>query len=232
MPGFVSHTVMAHDVYKKLKNKKVNLDYMITYSLGGDLSKYAKCRYDSHHKDMDKFIYEMARYIKENNLMDDKNIMGVLYGHICHYVMDNTIHPLVRKIDKTCVNTKHNHTLIEVYYDNYLVRDVTKKNYLKQGILKTKSNQKINKMINNIYKEVYDTAKVANYYQFNLLLYKILKNIYIIFGDKLTNKVMGLNRFLKHNSDKLLNQEFDEMYELSVTLAYEYIKNVINYIKN
>ena len=77
MPGFVSHTVMARDVYNKLKDKNVSIDYMMTYSLGGDLSKYAKCRYDTHHKDMDKFIYEMARYIKDNKLIDDEKVMGV-----------------------------------------------------------------------------------------------------------------------------------------------------------
>ena len=37
MPAYVSHTIMARDVYKNLNNKKVSLDYMITYSLGGDL---------------------------------------------------------------------------------------------------------------------------------------------------------------------------------------------------
>jgi len=102
MPGFVSHMVMAKDIYNKLNRKHVNLDYMLTYSLGGDLSKYAKCRYDSHHKDMDKFIYTMVEYIKNNNLINDEKVMGVLYGHICHYVMDDTIHPLVRKIDRAC----------------------------------------------------------------------------------------------------------------------------------
>ena len=142
MPGFVSHTVMARDVYHRLKNKCANLDYMVTYSLGGDLSKYAKCRYETHHKDMDKFIYNMADYIKENNLINNKDIMGVLYGHICHYVMDSIIHPLVRKVDKSCISNRHNHTLIEVYYDNYLVNyryQIDKSEYLKNGILKIKS---------------------------------------------------------------------------------------------
>ena len=30
MPGFVSHTIMAKDVYDKLNNKDVNLNYMMT----------------------------------------------------------------------------------------------------------------------------------------------------------------------------------------------------------
>lgn len=232
MPGFVSHTIMAKDVYNKLNNKDVNLNYMMTYSLGGDLTKYAKCRYDSHHKDMDKFIYEMARYIKENNLIHNKDIMGILYGHICHYVMDDTIHPLVRNLARNGSNRKHNHTLIEVYYDNYLIKKryhISKAKYL-QNILHTKSNKTINTLINNIYAEVYQTNNVYKYYQFNLWLYRQLRNIYIMLGERLTNQLMGLNRFLRTN--KMDNQTFDDVYELSVVLAVEYIKNVNNYLNN
>lgn len=232
MPGFVSHTIMAKDVYDKLNNKDVNLNYMMTYSLGGDLCKYAKCRYDSHHKDMDKFIYEMARYIKENNLINS-DMLGILYGHICHYVMDDIIHPLVRSIAGNSSRRKHNHTLIEVYYDNYLVKKryhITKEQYLKRGILNTKSNKTINALINNVYNEVYYTNNVYKYYQFNLWLYRQLRNIYIVFGERLTNKLMRLNRFLKTN--KMANQAFDDVYELSVVLAIEYIKNINNYLKS
>ena len=133
MPGFISHTVMARDVYNEI-NRKCSLEYILTYSLGGDLCKYAKCRYDSHHKDMDKFIYNMADYIKDNNLLDDKEVMGVLYGHICHYIMDSIIHPLVRKMDKECLNNKKNHTLIEEYYDTYLVKIKYGKNYFSSHV--------------------------------------------------------------------------------------------------
>ena len=72
MPGFVSHTVMANKVYNKIDKKNVNLEYMLTYSLGGDLTKYAKCRYDTHHKNQQLFIDNMIKYIKDNHLQNDK----------------------------------------------------------------------------------------------------------------------------------------------------------------
>ena len=252
MPGFVSHTVMAHDAYDMIDKNKVNLDYMVTYSLGGDLCKYAKCRYDSHHKDMDKFIYVMTDYIKENNLVNDKELMGVLYGHICHYVMDSIIHPLVRKVDKTCIMNKYNHTLIEEYYDSYLVKErykIDKKDYLKKRILKAKVNRKISKMLDYAYMKVYNTDRVSMYYKFNLLLYKLLSNIYIIFSKRFIEKIIGLNKFLDNNKDiDLFNDNnkiiykyylgydcYDSLlslYEESIDIACEYINNVNNYLNN
>ena len=250
MPGFVSHTVMAHDVYNMINKDNVNLDYMVTYSLGGDLCKYAKCRYDSHHKDMDKFIYMMADYIKDNNLVNDKEVMGVLYGHICHYVMDSIIHPLVRMVDKTCIKNKNNHTLIEEYYDSYLVKErckIDKKEYLKKRVLKAKVNRKISKMLNYVYMEVYNTDKVSVFYKFNLLLYRLLSNIYIIFSKKNIEKIIGLNRFIDNNKDvDLFNNDnkisykdylryecsysLMYLYEESMDIACEYISNVNKYL--
>ena len=251
MPGFVSHTVMARDVYKKIDNNKVNLNYMMTYALGGDLCKYAKCRYDSHHKDMDKFIFVMADYIKDNNLINDKDIMGVLYGHICHYIMDNVIHPLVRAIDKKCINNKNNHSSIEECYDNYLVEGrykIKKNDYLKKGILKVKNNKKITKMLNYVYKEVYDTNNVSRYYKFYLFLYRLLSRVYIIFSEKIIEKIIGVNRFLRNNKEidlyndnnkikykDCLNDDCYEdlmsLYNDSVDIAYEYINNINKYLE-
>jgi len=238
MPSFVSHMVMANDVYNRLNDKHIDLDDMITYSLGGDLCKYAKCRYDSHHKDMDKFIYEMANYIKDNSLMNDSHAMGVLYGHICHYVMDKTIHPLVRNVDKACLKNKHNHTLIEIYYDNYLVNKryhISKRKYLTKRILVGKKNDEVKRIIDQVYLNIYDIDNVSKYYHFNLFLYKVLRNIYILLGDKLTNQLFGVNGFIKRNKQINLiminNDDLDSLYRLSVDMAYEYIKKINMYLK-
>ena len=247
MPGFVSHTVMAHDVYKYIDNKDVNLDTMMTYSLGGDLCKYAKCRYDSHHRDKDKFIYTMADYIKEHNLINDKEIMGVLYGHRCHFIMDSVVHPLVRC---ACNKNKRNHTLIEVYYDSYLVNkvfNINKKEYLNKIKLCSSKDNEINKMIDRVYKDIYDKNNVSKYYRFNLFLYRRLRNIYLLFSNNFINRIIGLNKYLKVNNDlcndrcsysykdylgALDNANLDELYLISVEVAIEYIKNINKYLKS
>ncbi len=251
MPGFISHTVMARDVYNRLAKQNINLEYMLTYSLGGDLCKYAKCRYDSHHKDQDKFIYNMADYIKNNGFVNNKKMMAVLYGHICHYIMDDTIHPLVRKIDKTCLRNKKNHTLIEEYYDTYLVEqriNISKREYVKKRIVNARVDKKIAKMLNYVYMKTYNTGNVAKYYKINLFLYRRLRDVYRIFNTKLISKITGLNKFLVINKNidlvnrngsvnyqnslsKEDNQSLLDLYEQGILLTLEYIKNVNKYLE-
>ena len=251
MPAYVSHTIMARDVYKKLNNKKVNLDYMITYSLGGDLCKYAKCRYASHHQKEEDFLYNMCDYMIKNNLKDDSECLGVLYGHVCHLVMDRVVHPLVRKIDKTCIKSKNNHTMIELYYDNYLSKEkynLQLNKHNNKELFKGKMNKKISKMINEVYSKTYSCDNVSRYYKFNLFLYKKIKLIYKITTFNFLKKVSGMNKFLKTNKkidllnnnhetrylnerNKETNDSLDSLYEKSVNIAIKHIKEINEYLE-
>ena len=68
MPAYVSHCLMADEVFNKIDNKDVNRDYMLTFSLGGDLARFSKCRRRSHKEKMEEFIDNMWNYIKDNGL--------------------------------------------------------------------------------------------------------------------------------------------------------------------
>lgn len=252
MPAYVSHTIMAREVYKKIKNNKADLNYMLTFSLGGDLSKYSKCRRDSHRIKQDEFIYNIADYMIDNNLANDKECLGFLYGHICHYIMDSVIHPLIRKVDKNCKSRHNNHTLIESYYDSYLSNtrcDRSIDKYDNKEILSAKINEKISKMINYVYKKTYDTKHLSMYYRFNISLYKKIKYLYKIFSIKTLKKYSGFDEFMKDNKDvdlfnndgsikykdykgKDCNDSLDEVYKQSVDIAVKYINDVNKYINN
>ena len=251
MPAYVSHTVMAKSVYDKLKKNNVSLDYMLTYSLGGDLSKYAKCRRDSHSKNQDKFIYNMASYIKKNNLIYDEEILGVLYGHICHYVMDDVMHPLIRKVDKMCSTNKNNHTLIEGYIDSYLVNKkygTTIDKYDNKKIFKGKMKKKIRKMIDYVYYQTYSTKHVSWYYIFNIWLYKKIRYVYLLFSINRLKKISGFDRFIAinknvdiFNEDKKIRYKdylghdcYDDviaLYDKSVLRAWKYIIKINEYLE-
>lgn len=229
MPGFISHTVMARDVCNRIKNDN-SLKYMMTFSLGGDLSKYSKCRYVSHHKDMDKFIYNMADYIRNNKLGDNKALVGVLYAHICHYMMDDTLHPLVRSASKKSVKNKRNHALIELYYDRYLVNNIDI--YIRNRILSARFNNDISKMIDYAYMKTYGVRGISRYYKFNLRLYRLLLFIYRLFGSKFIYKVLGVNKYLRVNKDIDLVNNINELYDDSISRSVEYIKRIDEYLTN
>ena len=251
MPGYVSHTIMARDVYHHINNKLVDLDSMLTYSLGGDLSKFSKCRYNTHHIDKDKFIYSMCDYIIKNNLVNDGYALSCLYGHICHMVMDDIMHPLVKKITKLCVLNKRNHFFVEEYFDKYLVRykyklDIDK--YDNCEIFKGNFGNVISKMIDSVYMSVYGVKHLSFYYKFNIFLYKKIRYLYMIFGVKLLNKFSKFNKFLDLNlkvdflnANKLIfynnwlgikcNDDFNTLYVDSVINACLYIDRVNKYIE-
>ncbi len=250
MPAYVSHTIMARDVYNKISNKNVSLDYMITFSLGGDLSKYAKCRKDSHRIKKDEFIFNMCDYMKKNKLINDSECLGVLYGHICHVIMDDVMHPLIRKIDKICDDGKRDHTLIEGYIDSYLVKYKYKKTidkYDNNALFKGKINKKTKDMIDYVYNYTYNNNHVSRYYKFNIFLYKKIKYLYKIFSINFLKKISGFNKFIKKNktidifnNDNRVcytnyigfneNDSVIDLYNESVDLAVCYISNINRYL--
>ncbi len=230
MSKYISHIVMANEVYNSLKDNDINLDYMLTFSLGGDLSNFSKCRHICHNKKKEEFFDNMKSYLKKNNLENDKELIGVLYGHICHYALDDCIHPLVRKMCKKCKNNKKNHSFIEEYYDEYLINKKYKIDlfkYKKETKLKGRMTKKISKMINYAYKKTYNEKHISIYYKFNLFLYKSIR--YLISFNKLIKKLSKYNKFLITNKDiDLLNKKekanFDNLYKESIKKATNTIR--------
>lgn len=246
MPAYVSHMIMAHDVYDKIDNKDIDLNYMLTFSLGGDLARFSKCRRTSHRIKTEEFIDNMWNYIKEHKLMNDREYMGTLYGHICHYYMDLVCHPLIRKVDKISINVgRKNHTLIEGYIDSYLVKykcdiDISKfdTRYLFRGKVR-----KIYKMIDYVYYKTYDVKDVSFSYFLTKIMYSKVRWLFIILGKKLLMKISYFNRYIATNKDldivndkcgicykdylgNKCNKSFMELYEDSICLSIKRINGL------
>ena len=250
MPTYIAHTMMARDVYNKLNNKNVSLDYMLTYSLGGDLTNYSKARYDSHHNKREEFFENMCEYIKDNNLAKDPEALGVLYGHVCHYALDDTAHPLVRKATKMCKPGKNNHGCIEYYYDMYLTEKACSlpiNKYNNKPLFKGKPNKKVSKILDYAYEKTYGHKHISRYYELNIFMYKKIRLLYKIFGIPLLKKVSGFNKFMKTNkgidllnhnhkikfkdiNGKECDKDFDKLYEDSVKKALKDINEINKYL--
>lgn len=243
MPAYMSHIIMARDVYDKIDNNNVSLDYMLTFSLGGDLCRFSKCRRLSHKIKMEEFIDNIWNYIKENDLSGDGRYMGFLYGHICHYYMDMVCHPLIRKIDKISIRTRmKSHTLIEGYINSYLVeykynrdiRDVNTNDMFKGSVTK------LSKMIDYVYDKTYGVKYLSISYYFSKIMYSKVKWLFIIFGKRLLRKISGFDKYISINKDidivnndksiyykdylgNRVNDSFIDLYNKSIELSIKRI---------
>ena len=112
MPSSMTHTYFGIDVYNKLnktsKNKiKDNIEYFKLFTQGSDpfmfyhffigekAKKIAKIQYMMHTTKTREFFISTINYIHNNNLKDNSIIMSYLYGQICHFVLDSTVHPYI-----------------------------------------------------------------------------------------------------------------------------------------
>ena len=204
MPAYVSHSIMARDVYNKIRNDNVSIDYMLTYSLGGDLARFSKCRVMCHKIKMEEFIDNMWIYLKDNKLDNNSIYLGVLYGHICHYYMDSVCHPLIRKVDKlsTFVGVK-THTLIEGYIDSYLVKnkygiDISK--FKTKNIFRGKV-RRVYKMLDYVYKKTYGVKYISFSYFLSIFLYSKIRWLFILFGKNLLMRFSKFNKYLEVNKN-------------------------------
>lgn len=246
MPAYMSHMIMAHDVYNKIDNKNVDLSYMLTFSLGGDLCRFSKCRRISHKIKMEEFIDNIWNYIKENDLSGDSRYMGFLYGHICHYYMDMVCHPLIRKVDKISVRTRmKSHTLIEGYIDSYLCKNkynsdisrIDTRDMFRGSVIK------LSKMIDYVYYKTYGVKYLSISYFFTKIMYSNVKWLFIIFRKRILRKISGFDRYISINKDidivnsdesihykDYLGNEIDysfmELYDKSVDLSVERINQL------
>lgn len=236
MPSFVSHIELSKDVSDKLCFDNVLTRYTSTYSLGGDLCRFSKCRRLSHRKKKEEFIFNMINYIKENKLTDNKEVMGILYGHISHYIMDDTMHPLVRLIDKESSPVRmKSHTLIEGMIDSYIVKYKYNKEideYLNKGMLIVRINRDGYKMINKVYEKTYGVKNVAISYILSKFVYGKIYLLIRLIGKNNLKKITGYDKFIAKNKDVIdRNNKIISLYEESVRLVVLEINRVVKYMK-
>ena len=236
MPSFVSHIELSKDVSDKLCFDNVLTRYTCTYSLGGDLCRFSKCRRLSHRKKKEEFIFNMINYIKENKLTDNKEVMGILYGHISHYIMDDTMHPLVRLIDKESSPVRmKSHTLIEGMIDSYIVKYKYNKEideYLNKRMLIVGINRDGYKMINKVYEKTYGVKNVAISYILSKFVYGKIYLLIRLIGKNNLKKITGYDKFIAKNKDVIdRNNKIISLYEESVRLVVLEINRVVKYMK-
>lgn len=244
MPATYTHYTFTEDVYKllplKVKNT-IDRDFLNIFGKSFDMiyfSKYkiGKC---AHNNNVNKYFESIILYIKDNNLWDNKQIMGYLYGSLCHYILDSTSHPF---ICYKAGNIKGRHALIENIIDAKMFQDYNKRKIYnvdisKKAFKKIRFSNELNKIIDKVFSDVFNVQKGSviykkGYRNFRFIFkhgmisrFGIKSKIYI-FLDKLNIFKVCFNNYcyyIKKIDDSYLNLDHKEWcYPANKKIKYHY----------
>ena len=264
MPGYISHAIMGNDLYKSLVKYsnllKTSIDKkkLRGYSLGADLASLSKkVIKDPHNFYTQAFFIKMIKYIKDNNLQENEDIMALLYGHMAHYFLDINIHPIVYYIESESKNVGiiPNHFLVEGFYDSVLAKKIMSCDLseIKHDFFDTINLEKkeIVELLNNVYGKIYYDYHITDEYKKTLYLFTLLeKSIKSgMFSKRFLIKISKFKEFMFKNKltyDELLNnvngiytnpvtgekhnESLIQLYNKSIDMCIEAIKDVNNYL--
>jgi len=229
VPSHITHILLANEIYETGSCKQIDKDYFLTFSLGADLAKYSKVRKLSHKVKQKELILNMVSYVKDHNLTDDGVLIATIYGHMCHMVADNLIHPLIYQETKDCKNHRlKNHMLIESHYDNYLLQEkigLEVQNFKLKKYLCGRVNR-VSKMIDYAYYQTYGYKHISRYYRLMLFLYRRIDLIYKVFHINLLKKMSKYNIFVKDNFTCIDHEQFMTLYNQCLRESLRYFNKL------
>lgn len=233
MAGTLTHAIFAEDLYSKFDKKKQKifqnyLENMKTFAQGHDIlffyyslnlkkGNYIRKKGSYFHKNnTKKFFINLISYIKNNNLENNIEILSFLYGYICHYSLDHTVHPYVtyksgifksKKKETYKYNSKHSE--IETYIDFYMIKNVKKLDNFSNFCLNyNKPSKNLIEMINYVFYESYDVKNIGKYYFKSL---NIMKKLYKLLRYDYSGIKLKCYKFI----DKFLPKSCKKLYPIS-----------------
>ena len=108
------------------------------------------------------------KFIKENRLEDNSEVISYLYGSLEHLVLDSTFHPLINDISKD----SYDHFMIEHCLDDYVCDkyNVSNVNYYKKDKI---CDLELKSLIDKVYKKVYNSSHESIKYEIGLKLMRL-----------------------------------------------------------
>ena len=232
MPSYFTHDIFGKEVLNRLDSyltEKVDKDIFLVFCQSHDYLFYSFNRkvnelgHYAHKNNTQDYILNIISYIKDNNLVYNKELLGYLYGSICHFILDVTTHPFINMQSNELVRYngyKGRHRLVEkyidsIYYERYYGVKIYNK---KENFNKINFSLNLCNCINEVYNKTYRMADVSELY---LKSIKDFSRIYkYLYWDKMGIK-MYIYRFLSMVSN----------YNLEC-LSLRYCDKNLNYIIN
>jgi hypothetical protein len=195
MPATITHAYFGKDVYdilpvniknkidiKRIKTFGQGMDSLMFYNLFNPLPGKNIRKFDNyfHNNKTRAYFISLINYIKNNNLINDKDSYSYLCGLICHYALDSTVHPYVfyytgsfKKKNPNTYKYNNQHEFMETFIDNDMVRRRENSNpynfnISKFAIDKKRFSNNLNKTLDYSFEEVFHLNNMSKIYYSSL----------------------------------------------------------------
>ena len=169
MPSYKTHSIHSELVFNDM-DKRIDLDLedLKIFAMGPDtLIATDKDTFKIAHKFGVRNYFEMLlKRIKEEKLLDNKEVMAFLYGQIDHLALDAITHPLIYYMtygepSKQKIDT---HGLCEMWIDDYVMNlyDVWEVFYYKKDKI---NDPRLRQLITEVYNKIYFAKDAGKSYE-------------------------------------------------------------------
>lgn len=135
MPATYTHHLFTKDVYKSLDiqiQNKLDYNLFLLFGKSFDALFFYKSHLGTfaHQNHANLYFQNIIKYIRQYQLNQNPQVLAYLYGSICHYVLDSTVHPFIYyyggkydKNDKKAKKYLGKHDYIESMIDAILAKE-------------------------------------------------------------------------------------------------------------
>ena len=100
MSATYTHHLFTKDVYKSLETnikQKLNVDIFDLFGKSFDVFFFYKPKMGTylHNNHANLYFANIINYLRTHNETHNSELLSYLYGSICHYVLDSTLHPFI-----------------------------------------------------------------------------------------------------------------------------------------
>ena len=247
MPATATHSFFAQDVVEiipsEIRNKldinKIKMFAQSTDSLQFyNLWNFKSAKYIRrlhcvfHNSCTQEYFLNVLRYMKDNNIKDG-DTLSYLFGIICHYALDSTIHPYIiyktgqfNRKDASTYKYNGIHHFMETFLDNDMIKRRLNVNPYKFDISNFTFNislfsEELNKTIDYSFYNTYKVKNMCNIY------YKSLKQMGLFL--KLFRKdAYGIKKFFYKIIDSFTSKKTFRFDTLSYHYSLEDTHNFLN----
>ena len=180
MPTYKTHSIHI-DKSSDYIDSRIELDKedLKVFSFGPDVFALTDSNTfnTQHNKDSRYFFECLLNNIKTEKALDNKELIGFLYGELSHFIVDATFHPYIYYLTENMKSTGiiNPHLQMELLLDSYFMKKYgvsSKDYYSKTGIRDLKARE----VIDRVYSYIFNCLKASSKFDIGLNAILLFEN--------------------------------------------------------